>query len=295
MASSAPSWAVNADAYGSNDSFLLLDIFPKEVADDLFYNLQKEIKWNTMRQKGKRVPREISIQGSITIENNDEYEPLYRHPADEQPELVSWTPTALRIKERIEEVIQQKINHALIQYYKTGKDNIGEHSDKTLDILLRSNIVNYSLGAARTMTLLKKGQYNIRQDFKLPHNSLFVLGWKTNREWHHCIRPDKRPISEKSPDELAFYGERISLTLRTVATFLNRRTGYIYGQGARHKTLQENFVDEYDNDNDDMQMVHAFSAENHQSSEFDWNYHYGRGFNALNFKVLNSHHNKGRK
>jgi hypothetical protein len=99
-----------------------------------------------MRQKGKRVPREISIQGSITIENNDEYEPLYRHPADEQPELVSWTPTALKIKERIEEVIQQKINHALIQYYKNGQDNIGEHSDKTLDILLGTNIVNYSLG-----------------------------------------------------------------------------------------------------------------------------------------------------
>jgi alkylated DNA repair dioxygenase AlkB len=293
MASNTPSWAANANVYGSNDSFLLLEIFPKEVADDLFYNLQHEITWNTMRQKGRRVPREISIQGSITIENGNEYEPLYRHPADEQPELVSWTPTALKIKERIEQLIQQKINHALIQYYKTWKDNIGEHSDKTLDILLGSNIFNYSLGAARTMTLLNKRQYNIRQDFKLPHNSLFVMGWKTNREWHHCIRPDKRPISEKSPDELAFYGERISLTLRTVATFLNRQTGYMYGQGARHKTSQENSTDEYEND--DVDMVRAFGAENHQSSEFDWNYHYGRGFNALNFKVLNSHCNKGRK
>jgi alkylated DNA repair dioxygenase AlkB len=290
MATSLPSWAQNADVYGSNDSFLLLDIFPKDVADNLFYNLKDEIKWNTMRQKGKRVPREISIQGTITIENNDEYEPLYRHPADEQPELVSWTPTALKIKERIEEVIQQKINHALIQYYKNGKDNIGEHSDKTLDILLGSNIFNYSLGAVRTMTLINKRQLGIRQDFKLPHNSLFVLGWKTNREWQHSIRPDKRLFSEKSPDELAFYGERISLTLRTVATFLNRQTGYIYGQGARHKTLteaQKNSVDEYEND--DIEMVNAFSAENRQSLEFNWNYNYGRGFNALNFKVLNSH------
>jgi hypothetical protein len=143
---SIPSWAQNAAVYGSNDSFLLLDIFPSDIADDLFYDLKDEIKWNTMRQKGKRVPREVSIQGTITIENNDEYEPLYRHPADEQPELVSWTPTSLKIKEQIEEIIQQKINHGLIQYYKNGKDNIGEHSDKTLDILLQSNIVNYSLG-----------------------------------------------------------------------------------------------------------------------------------------------------
>jgi hypothetical protein len=149
MATSTPSvlsWANDAVVYGSNDSFLILDILPKDVADKLFYDLHDEVKWNTMRQKGKRVPREVSIQGTITIENGDEYEPLYRHPADEQPELYSWTPTALRIKERIEEVIQQKINHALIQYYKNGKDNIGEHSDKTLDILHGSNIVNYSLG-----------------------------------------------------------------------------------------------------------------------------------------------------
>ena len=38
----------------------------------IFYNLNAEVKWNTMRQRGKRVPREICIQGTITIENNDE-------------------------------------------------------------------------------------------------------------------------------------------------------------------------------------------------------------------------------
>jgi hypothetical protein len=140
------------------------------------------------------------------------------------------------------------------------------------------------------MTLINKRRQGVQQNIKLPHNSLFVLGWKTNHEWQHSIRPDKRSHSEKSPDELAFYGERISLTLRTVATFLNRRTGHIYGQGARYKTIdeqQENLVDKYEND--EMEMLFAFSAENRQSSEFDWNLNYGRGFNALNFKVLNSH------
>jgi hypothetical protein len=143
------------------------------------------------------------------------------------------------------------------------------------------------------MTLINKKQYGIRQDFKLPHNSIFVLGWKTNREWHHAIRPDKRPASEKEPDETAFYGERISLTLRSVATFLNRRTSQIYGQGARCKTINEQTDDEYEND--EMDMVYAFSAENKQSSEFNWNLNYGRGFNALNFKVLNSQHKKGKR
>ena len=139
------------------------------------------------------------------------------------------------------------------------------------------------------MTLTHKQQYRLRQDFKLPHNSLFVLGWKTNREWHHAIRPDKRLFTAKDPDELAFYGERISLTLRTVATFLNRHTGRIYGQGARSKTLEEE--PSTDNENDEIDMVYAFSAENRLSSDFDWHRYYGRGFNALNFKVLNSQRN----
>lgn len=143
------------------------------------------------------------------------------------------------------------------------------------------------------MILINKREYGVTQELKLPHNSLFILGWRTNREWHHAIRPDKRSSSEKDPDELAFYGERISLTFRTIATFLNRFTGQIYGQGGRYKTINEQPENPTeDHENDEMSMVQAFSNENRQSSEFNWNLHYGRGFNALNFKVLNSNRKK---
>ena len=241
-----------------------------------------------MRQKGGRVPRDISIQGTLQIVKGDTCEPLYRHPADEQPELVSWTPAAQRIKERVEEVIEQQLNHALIQYYRNGKDFIGEHSDKTLDVLIGSNIVNYSLGAARTMILKHKTQAGLKQRFKMPHNSLFILGWRTNREWFHAIRQDNRLDRDKDPDELAFSSQRISLTLRTVATFRNRRTGQLYGQGARYKSIDQLCEELTTTSADAEPMLHAFSAENKQSLEFDWNEQYGRGFDALNFKVLNS-------
>jgi alkylated DNA repair dioxygenase AlkB len=284
-----PSWALNGTRLGSNDSYLLLNIFPNDIADNLFDQLRDEITWNEMRQKGGRVPRDISIQGTLITENGDEYEPLYRHPADEQPELVSWTPAALKIKERIEELIEQKLNHALIQYYRNGKDFIGEHSDKTLDVLFESNIVNYSLGAARTMILKHKTQDGLKQRFKLPHNSLFVMGWKTNREWFHSIKQDNRADRDKEQDELAFSSQRISLTLRTIATFRNRRTGQLFGQGARCKTIEQiSEEQQLSNESDEQDMLMAFSAENKLSLDFDWNQYYGHGFNALNFKVLNS-------
>ena len=280
----------NSIVYGSDDSFLLLEIFPEETADKYFSQLRDEIVWNEMKQKGGRVPRDISIQGTLETINDDEYEPLYRHPADEQPVLTSWTPTARLIKEKIEEILQQKLNHALIQFYRNGKDFIGEHSDKTLDVLRGSNIVNYSLGAARTMILKHKTIAGLKQRFKLPHNSLFILGWKTNREWFHSIRQDNRADRDKDSDELAFSSQRISLTLRTIATFRNRRTDQMFGQGARCKTLDDlsSIKEQIDTQQDEQMMLNAFSAENKQSSEFDWDQNYGRGFDALNFKVLNS-------
>ncbi|CAF3963505.1 unnamed protein product, partial [Rotaria sp. Silwood1] len=282
-----PSWASNATILGSNDSYLLLNIFSDDIADNLFHQLRDEITWNEMRRKGGRVPRDISIQGTLINHNDDQYEPLFRHPVDEQPELVSWTPTALKIKERIEEVIEQKLNHALIQYYRNGKDYIGEHSDITLDISIGSNIVNYSLGAARTMILKHKTQNSLKQRFKVPHNSLFIMGWKTNREWFHSIKQDKRLDMDKDSDELAFSSQRISLTLRTIATFRNRRTGQLYGQGAKNKTVKQ-ISEHTSNESDEQDMLMAFTAENQQSSDFDWNLYYGNGFDALNFKVLYS-------
>jgi hypothetical protein len=48
------------------------------------------------------------------------------------------------------------VNHALIQYYRGGQDYISEHSDKTIDVVRSSSIVNVSLGAQRTMMLRTK-------------------------------------------------------------------------------------------------------------------------------------------
>ncbi|CAF4144834.1 unnamed protein product, partial [Rotaria sp. Silwood1] len=74
-----PSWASNATILGSNDSYLLLNIFSDDIADNLFHQLRDEITWNEMRRKGGRVPRDISIQGTLINHNGDQYEPLFRH------------------------------------------------------------------------------------------------------------------------------------------------------------------------------------------------------------------------
>jgi alkylated DNA repair dioxygenase AlkB len=267
---------MDCETFGAGDTYLIKNFLEL----DLFDNCKNEIEWKNITNRGSYVPRLVAIHGTI---NNDVI-PLYRHPADDLPILTEWTPSTLLVKNAIEQKFKQNINHSLNQYYRTSTDNIAEHSDKTLDIEHDSIIFNYSLGAMRTMILKNKTKNNdnthTTQRIQLPHNSLLVFGPKTNREWLHSIRPDRRPNTLKLKEELAYGSERISLTMRSIATFLNKKTGIITGQGA-----PKNDICDIDTKTESIKLVTAFSKENHDSN-FDWNLNYGGGFNVIDFKSL---------
>ena len=197
--------------------------------------------------------------------------------------------------------------------------------------VLGSNIVNLSLGASRVMILKSKSDYipeghttplegKIYQKVTLPHNSLFVLGWKSNRDFLHSIRTDKRLAILKEDHELLHQEQRISLTFRSIATFIRPQSvpalggggggrALVVGQGARRKvrieatghpdgcmetmdrdlaahTTTEEVEREVDVLEQSKQMLYAFSAEN-RTACFDWEEHYGQGFDIVNFCFMN--------
>ncbi|KAH8836161.1 hypothetical protein DL96DRAFT_1666611 [Flagelloscypha sp. PMI_526] len=141
------------DKIGAGDSRLVTDLLPPNVEEEIFEKLVKEVEWNTMFHRGGEVPRQVAVQGEV---GEDGSFPIYRHPADESPPLRAFSPTVELIREHVQKVLQHPVNHVLIQHYRTGNDYISEHSDKTIDIVRGTNIVNVSLGAQRTMTLYKK-------------------------------------------------------------------------------------------------------------------------------------------
>lgn len=237
-----------------------------------FESIKNEINWHQMIHKGNPVPRLVSLQGNI--QNNNV--PIYRHPADEQPILTQYTKSVQMIVDYLEKLLDQRFNHVLIQYYRSGNDFIGEHSDKTLDIEIGSTIVNFSIGATRYMQLIPKEKNNKTQQIALRHKSVFCLDWDTNKKYLHAIKQDKRDLREKSEDELLFNGERISFTFRTIATFINN--GKLIGQGApkNDNTKTDDFED----------LILAFSHEN-SDDDFDWNKYYGNGFHHVDNRKIN--------
>lgn len=301
--------------FGCGDSYLMKEVLPHDVSIASFDALKTEVTWGEMMHKGGPVPRLVAVQcDETTGEDNSLIQPVYRHPCDELVPQRPWSQTVFIIKSRIEELTGQSYNHCLIQYYRNGNDYISEHSDKTLDIKSGSLIVNVSLGATRTMILKeKKSQVTqtgdlqtispprMSQRFDLTHNSLFALGWKTNRVYLHSIRRDKRMESLKRDDEKAFQGERISLTFRNIATYRKvcSVTGLtsLYGQGATIKTFVPGFetaaaaaaaqvqVSEVECEAD--RLLLAFSKENSMGEDFSWDFFYGRGFDVLDMRGTN--------
>ena len=150
--------------------------------------------------------------------------------------------------------------------------------------------MNVSLGAQRVMTLRTKKssdgklpEHTPRQSQRIPmpHNSIFVLGPETNRQWLHGIRADKRRTAEKTEEETSYGGERISITFRQIGTYIDATGQKIWGQGARSKQQESAGNVSTSNSAELDGLIIAFGRENHQS-DFDWEAEYGSGFDVVN-------------
>ncbi|KAI0596198.1 hypothetical protein F4775DRAFT_585147 [Biscogniauxia sp. FL1348] len=279
------------------DTKVFYDVLPPPLAENIFERIRDEVLWQRMSHQGGEVPRLVAVQGQV---DEDGTMPVYRHPADESPPLLPFSPTVAEIKRVIEDRLSHPLNHVLIQFYRDGNDYISEHSDKTLDIVKGSFIANVSLGAERTMTLRTKrppkgkdasvedpgasGPKRQVQRARLPHNSLCRMGLVTNMRWLHGIRQDKRLDREKSEAELAYDGGRISLTFRQIGTFLDRDNKLIWGQGAKVKSKEQAHEVVNGQTPEAIRMLQGFGREN-QSTDFDWTECYGEGFDVLHIST----------
>ena len=277
----------------SNGSRISFDLLPHDLADTIFNELNEEINWQKMHHQTGEVPRLVCCQGTI---GEDGSMPVYRHPSDQTLPIQSWTNAVDKVRKAAENIVGHPLNHTLIQLYRGGTDFISEHSDKTLDIVKNSFIVNVSFGAQRTMRLRTKrtaatlpsasdAAATSRTTYRvlMPHNSMITMSLPTNAEYLHGINADKRPQVELTEAEKAFSGQRISLTFRNIGTFLNADSTRIWGQGAVRTTKDEANAVINANAAESERLVRAFGLEN-QSSKVDWDAIYGDGFDVLHLK-----------
>lgn len=121
------------DSIGAGDSQIVHGVLSSPLVDNAFELLKEEVSWETMTHRSGKVPRLVAVQGEVDEAGGI---PIYRHPADESPAFLPFTPTVEQIRAQIEELLHRPFNHALIQLYRDGIDNISEHSDKVCCFLV---------------------------------------------------------------------------------------------------------------------------------------------------------------
>ena len=276
--------------FGSGDSALLLDVLPPDVASSAFAALRDSTPWQQLQHRGGDLPRLAHTQ---VLRSSPELTPVYRHPVDHLLTPSAFSPLVLLLHRHVLAALRAlpitcahygadaqhvHLNHCLLQLYRAPADSISAHSDKTLDVAPGSVIVNLSLGARRTMRLRRKreggkegeeGAEGMKQAVPLPHASCFIMGLRTNAEWQHAVKADRRPDIERDHAERAEGGARISLTFRCIVTYEDTE-GRLVGQGARLADGVEPGEGE--------RLLAAFARENREA--LDWAQLYSGGFNV---------------
>jgi alkylated DNA repair dioxygenase AlkB len=111
----------------------------------------------------------------------------------------------LRIKERIEQLLHERFNFCLLNWYRNGDECVGEHSDDESDLVPGAVIACVSLGATRTFVLRHKTRAGLVRRMVLENGSLLVMRGATQRFWKHGVPRDRRVLNG-----------RVSLTFRVL-------------------------------------------------------------------------------
>ena len=169
----------------------------------LFTQLKEQINWqqDTLKMFGRRVkaPRLSAWYGDDNA--NYGYSGL-------RLQLNPWLPVLLRCKMLIEDRFNVPFNSVLANYYRTGQDSVGWHSDDEVELGADPIIASLSFGDIRRFSFKSKTQPKDKPvHIDLEPGSLLLMAEGTQNHWLHQLPKSNR-------DNLK---GRINLTFRQVA------------------------------------------------------------------------------
>lgn len=114
-----------------------------------------------------------------------------------------WSPALASLRDRLEGSVSGRYNYALANWYRTGRDFTGWHTDKMDLHRPGSHIAMVSVGVSRRMAFRRTDDRNVVAEIDVECGSLLVMTAGSQRGYEHSIRPDA-----------GVEGHRISVTYR---------------------------------------------------------------------------------
>jgi alkylated DNA repair dioxygenase AlkB len=180
------------------------DFFPQlftvEESDVYFNDLQHKISW---KQEPITIYGRTVMQPRLTAWYGDRDKVYSYSGITMQPHF--WTPTLLKIKQRIETVSPVIFNSALLNLYRDQHDSMGWHRDNEKELGINPVIGSVSFGATRTFQFRYYTDKSLKRSLELTHGSFLLMHGTTQHAWEHGL-----------PKRAGAKGVRINITFRVV-------------------------------------------------------------------------------
>lgn len=108
----------------------------------------------------------------------------------------------LPLMDALEARLRIRFNNCLLNYYETGDNTMGFHSDDTTGLRPGTGVAIVSLGSVRDITYRSKDDPQTQTSFALQPGSMLYMDAAVQEKWVHAIKKQKDA------------GPRISLTWR---------------------------------------------------------------------------------
>jgi len=123
-----------------------------------------------------------------------------------------WTNLLLLLRQAVEQLCEYRFNSVLLNYYRSGNDSMGFHSDNERELGPMPVIASLSLGEPRVF-LFKHSKITDLPIVRVPLDSgtLLLMKGPTQQYWKHAINKERPSV-----------GGRINLTFRKIYTSAER-------------------------------------------------------------------------
>jgi hypothetical protein len=178
---------------GVRQSMAFLIMEPPIEIEDAFYSAH-EVLFNSLVTS-------IEWDDRMAARRTASFGRPYNYSQIDYPE----TPIPLELQTLVamlDKRLNIKFNNCLLNYYETGDNTMGFHSDETTGLVSGTGVAIVSLGSVRDITYRSKTQPEIQRSFPLKPGSLLYMDDVVQENWMHAIKRQKDA------------GPRISLTWR---------------------------------------------------------------------------------
>lgn len=166
---------------------------PKLLLDPTFFREQKELFHFLVEN--------IQWDDRMAARRTASFGRPYNYSQLEYPEIA--IPEKLNpMNELLKRRLGITFNNCLLNYYATGDNTMGFHSDDTAHLIQGTGVAIVSLGSVRDITYRSKSNPDLQISYALQPGSLLYMDAEVQENWLHAIKRQKDA------------GPRISLTWR---------------------------------------------------------------------------------